>query len=131
MVRSRALRWNPQHRWRRSLAESPFSLSGAGAGKRPCSSPKSFDPRELLTDEGKSETVDRDYMQFGYDTSTLHKQRDIALAVTFQLDPVIRRQCTASCRKTSAGGEESIPGWSTTQAQVRSSRKSKEWERDA
>src|SRR3954469_23550437 len=25
-------------------------------------------------------------MQFGYDTSTLHKQRDIALAVTFRLD---------------------------------------------
>jgi UDP-N-acetylmuramate dehydrogenase len=25
-------------------------------------------------------------MQFGYDTSTLHKQRDIALAVTFQLE---------------------------------------------
>jgi len=28
--------------------------------------------------------VDRDYMQFAYDTSTLHRQRDIALAVTFQ-----------------------------------------------
>ncbi len=46
-----------------------------------------FQSAELLTHDGKRLTVDRDYMQFGYDTSTLHKQRDIALAVTFQLDP--------------------------------------------
>jgi UDP-N-acetylmuramate dehydrogenase len=46
-----------------------------------------FQSAELLTHDGKRQTVDRDYMQFGYDTSTLHKQRDIALAVTFQLDP--------------------------------------------
>ncbi|MGH7652677.1 MAG: UDP-N-acetylmuramate dehydrogenase [Gemmatimonadaceae bacterium] len=45
-----------------------------------------FQTAELLTHDGKRLTVDRDYMQFGYDTSTLHKQRDIALAVTFQLD---------------------------------------------
>jgi UDP-N-acetylmuramate dehydrogenase len=46
-----------------------------------------FESAELLTHDGQRRTVDRDYMQFGYDTSTLHKQRDIALAVTFQLDP--------------------------------------------
>jgi UDP-N-acetylmuramate dehydrogenase len=46
-----------------------------------------FQSAELLTHDGKRQTVDRDYIQFGYDTSTLHKQRDIALAVTFQLDP--------------------------------------------
>jgi UDP-N-acetylmuramate dehydrogenase len=46
-----------------------------------------FQSAELLTHDGKRLTVDRDYMQFGYDTSTLHKQRDIALAVTFQLNP--------------------------------------------
>jgi UDP-N-acetylmuramate dehydrogenase len=46
-----------------------------------------FESAELLTHDGRRETVDRDYMKFGYDTSTLHKQRDIALAVTFQLDP--------------------------------------------
>ena len=45
-----------------------------------------FETAELLTHDGKRKTVDRDYMQFGYDTSTLHKQRDIALAVTFQLE---------------------------------------------
>lgn len=46
-----------------------------------------FQSAELLTHDGKRLTVNRDYMQFGYDTSTLHKQRDIALAVTFQLNP--------------------------------------------
>jgi UDP-N-acetylmuramate dehydrogenase len=45
-----------------------------------------FQSAELLTHDGKRATVDRQYMQFGYDTSTLHKQRDIALAVTFQLE---------------------------------------------
>src|SRR3954464_12345837 len=46
-----------------------------------------FETAELLTESGKRQTVDRDYMKFGYDTSTLHKQRDIALAVTFRLEP--------------------------------------------
>lgn len=45
-----------------------------------------FQSAELLTHDGRRQTVDREYMQFGYDTSTLHKQRDIALAVTFQLE---------------------------------------------
>ena len=45
-----------------------------------------FVAAELLTHDGRRQTVDRDYMQFGYDTSTLHRQRDIALAVTFQLE---------------------------------------------
>ena len=54
-----------------------------------------FESAELLTHDGKRRTVDRDYMQFGYDTSTLHKQRDIVLAVTFQLerkDPAVMHQ---------------------------------------
>jgi UDP-N-acetylmuramate dehydrogenase len=46
-----------------------------------------FESAELLMEEGDRRTVDREYMQFGYDTSTLHKRRDIALAVTFQLEP--------------------------------------------
>ncbi|MEX2110364.1 MAG: UDP-N-acetylmuramate dehydrogenase [Gemmatimonadaceae bacterium] len=45
-----------------------------------------FESAELLMEEGGRRTVDREYMQFGYDTSTLHKRRDIALAVTFQLE---------------------------------------------
>lgn len=46
-----------------------------------------FHSAELLTEKGDRRTVDKDYMQFGYDTSILHKQRDVVLAVTFQLEP--------------------------------------------
>lgn len=45
-----------------------------------------FHSCDLLTEEGERKTVDRDYMQFGYDTSVLHHRGDVALAVTFQLE---------------------------------------------
>jgi UDP-N-acetylmuramate dehydrogenase len=45
-----------------------------------------FHSCELLTAENERKTVDREYMQFGYDTSVLHHRRDIALAVSFQLE---------------------------------------------
>ena len=41
---------------------------------------------EILTEEGGREIVDKDYMEFGYDTSVLHHRRDVALVVTFQLE---------------------------------------------
>jgi UDP-N-acetylmuramate dehydrogenase len=41
---------------------------------------------ELLDPEGKRITLDRDAMQFGYDTSILHQGRHVALAVTFHLE---------------------------------------------
>lgn len=44
-----------------------------------------FSSCDLLTEEGERKTVDSEYMQFGYDTSVLHHRRDVALAVTFQL----------------------------------------------
>lgn len=46
-----------------------------------------FESCDLLTQEGERRTVGKDYMQFGYDTSILHTRRDIALAVTFGLQP--------------------------------------------
>ena len=61
-------------------------LSPAPARERTMFIAEIFDSAELLTHDGRRQTVDREYMQFGYDTSTLHKQRDIALAVTFQLE---------------------------------------------
>jgi UDP-N-acetylmuramate dehydrogenase len=61
-------------------------LSPAPARERTMFIAEIFQSAELLTHDGKRRTVDRDYMQFGYDTSTLHKQRDVALAVTFQLE---------------------------------------------
>src|SRR5438552_8439470 len=62
-------------------------LSPAPARERTMFIAEVFESAELLTHDGKRMTVDRDYMNFGYDTSTLHKQRDIALAVTFRLEP--------------------------------------------
>ena len=46
-----------------------------------------FESAELLTEEGERLTVDREYMAFGYDTSVLHRRRDVALAVAFRLEP--------------------------------------------
>ncbi|HEY1953019.1 MAG TPA: UDP-N-acetylmuramate dehydrogenase [Gemmatimonadaceae bacterium] len=62
-------------------------LSPAPARERTMFIAEVFETAELLTHDGKRRTVDREYMQFGYDTSTLHKQRDVALAVTFSLEP--------------------------------------------
>ena len=45
-----------------------------------------FHSCDLLTEEGERKTVGKDYMEFGYDTSILHKKRDVALAVTFLLE---------------------------------------------
>jgi UDP-N-acetylmuramate dehydrogenase len=45
-----------------------------------------FESSEILTADGTRRIVDREYMRFGYDTSILHTQGDIALAVTFRLE---------------------------------------------
>ncbi len=45
-----------------------------------------FHSADLLTEEGGRQTVDKEYMAFGYDTSVLHHRKDVALAVTFQLE---------------------------------------------
>jgi UDP-N-acetylmuramate dehydrogenase len=46
-----------------------------------------FESAELLTESGIRETVSREQMEFGYDTSILHTRNDVALAVTFRLEP--------------------------------------------
>lgn len=46
-----------------------------------------FESSEILSEEGERKTVDKPYMRFGYDTSVLHARRDVALTVTFRLDP--------------------------------------------
>ena len=61
-------------------------LSPAPARERTMFIAEVFETAELLTHDDRRITVDRDYMHFGYDTSTLHKQRDIAVAVTFKLE---------------------------------------------
>lgn len=42
---------------------------------------------DIFTESGKRETVSKDYFSFGYDTSILHKQKDIVLSATFLLTP--------------------------------------------
>ena len=42
---------------------------------------------DILTEDGRRETVGPDYLQFGYDDSVFHHRRDVALAVTFCLTP--------------------------------------------
>jgi UDP-N-acetylmuramate dehydrogenase len=60
-------------------------LSPAPARERTMFIEEVFESCELLTQDGERETVTKDYMQFGYDTSILHHRSDVALAVTFQL----------------------------------------------
>ncbi len=45
-----------------------------------------FESADLLTQENERRTVDRDYIQFGYDDTIFHHRADIALAVTFRLE---------------------------------------------
>lgn len=62
-------------------------LSPAPARERTMFIEEIFESCELLTAEGERETVTKDYMQFGYDTSILHRRNDVALAVSFKLQP--------------------------------------------
>jgi UDP-N-acetylmuramate dehydrogenase len=61
-------------------------LSPAPARERTMFIEEIFESCELLTQEGERETVTKEYMQFGYDTSILHRRNDVALAVTFKLE---------------------------------------------
>ena len=45
-----------------------------------------FESADLLTEEGERRTVDRDYMNFGYDDTIFHHRKDFALAATFRLE---------------------------------------------
>src|SRR5213080_2205303 len=44
-----------------------------------------FESAEIFSEESERRIVDRDYMQFGYDTSILHTRKDVVLSATFQL----------------------------------------------
>jgi UDP-N-acetylmuramate dehydrogenase len=45
-----------------------------------------FESAELLTEESERKTVDRDYINFGYDDTVFHHRKDFALAATFRLE---------------------------------------------
>lgn len=44
-----------------------------------------FHSAEILTARNERKTVDKKYMQFGYDTSILHTSKDVVLTATFQM----------------------------------------------
>ena len=60
-------------------------LSPAPARERTVFIAEIFETAEVLNLEGRRQTLHRDDMHFGYDTSRLHDGRDIALAATFHL----------------------------------------------
>jgi UDP-N-acetylmuramate dehydrogenase len=51
-----------------------------------------FHTADILSQEGERKTVDKDYVNFGYDDTVFHHRQDIVLATTFQLqkgDPFV------------------------------------------
>jgi UDP-N-acetylmuramate dehydrogenase len=61
-------------------------LAPAPARERTMYIAEVFESADLLTEESERRTVDRDYMQFGYDDTIFHHRRDFALAATFRLE---------------------------------------------
>src|SRR5215204_4137047 len=45
-----------------------------------------FESADILSEESERKTVDRDYVQFGYDDTIFHHRRDVVLAATFRLE---------------------------------------------
>lgn len=51
-----------------------------------------FESADILSEENERKTVDKEYVQFGYDDTVFHHRKDVALAATFRLerkDPAI------------------------------------------
>ena len=51
-----------------------------------------FESADILSEENERKTVDKAYVQFGYDDTVFHHRKDVALAATFRLekrDPAI------------------------------------------
>jgi UDP-N-acetylmuramate dehydrogenase len=46
-----------------------------------------FESCDILSEEGERRTVGADYVRFGYDDTIFHHRADVALAVTFRLQP--------------------------------------------
>jgi UDP-N-acetylmuramate dehydrogenase len=61
-------------------------LSPAPARERTMFIAEVFESADLLTEESDRRTVDKEYMQFGYDDTVFHHRRDFALAATFRLE---------------------------------------------
>jgi UDP-N-acetylmuramate dehydrogenase len=61
-------------------------LSPAPTRERTCFLEEVVRSAEILTEEGRRETVGVEYFEFGYDDSILHRRRDLVLSVDFALE---------------------------------------------
>jgi len=64
---------------------------------------------ELLTEEGEVREVGVEYFEFGYDTSVLHRRRDIVLSATFRLTPTPRSELREVIRENLAWRDDRHP----------------------
>jgi UDP-N-acetylmuramate dehydrogenase len=64
---------------------------------------------ELLTEEGAIREVGVEYFEFGYDTSILHRRRDIVLSATFRLTPTPRAELREVIRENLAWRDDRHP----------------------
>jgi UDP-N-acetylmuramate dehydrogenase len=64
---------------------------------------------ELLTEEGEIRDVGVEYFEFGYDTSILHRRRDIVLSATFRLNPTPREELREVIRENLAWRDDRHP----------------------
>lgn len=64
---------------------------------------------EILSEEGERKDVGREYFNFGYDYSTLHKRRDIVLSATFSLSQKTPEEVNSTVESNLAWRAEKHP----------------------
>jgi len=64
---------------------------------------------EILSAEGERRSVDREYLDFGYDYSILHDRDDIVLSVTFALEPTPQEELQRIIAENLAWRDERHP----------------------
>lgn len=64
---------------------------------------------EILSEDGTLLTVDREYFEFGYDRSVLHRRGDTVLSVTFTLEPTDPRMLREVMRENLAWRSDRHP----------------------
>ncbi len=70
-----------------ALWQNLHFLSPAPARERTMFIAEVTEEAEILTVEGVRKTVPASYFEFGYDTSILHRRRDVVLSASFALSP--------------------------------------------
>ena len=64
---------------------------------------------QILSDQGRIREVGRDYFEFGYDYSILHRTEDTVLGVTFRLDPAPKEDLRRVMQENLAWRDERHP----------------------